>query len=373
MVADCLPVLFATRDGRAVGAAHAGWRGLAGGVLEATVDAIRAAVPVAAGDIVAWLGASIGPQRFEVGADVLAAFHDAESRHFVPAPARDGVPKWLADLPALAEGASAPAGPGRRRGLRPVHRQRRVTLLLVPARPRHRPAGRRRLDRRRLTRAARARLRPVARPRPAARTADVEHDGQRQHAVQQQRDEGAQHGAARPECLGEHHHQHDIGPADRYDLHGRASSRGSSFAVRQAKQFCAMVVCIDRAVSSDAYNAKTTPDRTTTTTPGGVDSGARRRGEGDKTMARTSAAKTAARTAARPARKRAARGAAGGTLRQGHRGRPWRDAAEHAQTAAAPHPHGPRGLRRRDRRLPQVARRPAVAAGRACPSCSSSM
>ena len=104
MVADCLPVLFATRDGRAVGAAHAGWRGLAGGVLEATVDAIRAAVPVAAADIVAWLGASIGPARFEVGADVLAAFHAAEVRHFVPAPAQDGVPRWLADLPALAEG-----------------------------------------------------------------------------------------------------------------------------------------------------------------------------------------------------------------------------------------------------------------------------
>ena len=104
MVADCLPVLFATCDGRAVGAAHAGWRGLAGGVLEATVDAIRAAVPVAAGDIVAWLGASIGPAAFEVGADVLDAFHAGEARHFVPAPARDGVPKWMADLPALAEG-----------------------------------------------------------------------------------------------------------------------------------------------------------------------------------------------------------------------------------------------------------------------------
>ena len=104
MVADCLPVLFATRDGRAVGAAHAGWRGLAGGVLEATVDAIRAAVPVAAGDIVAWLGASIGPAAFEVGADVLDAFQAGEARHFVPAPARDGVPKWMANLPALAEG-----------------------------------------------------------------------------------------------------------------------------------------------------------------------------------------------------------------------------------------------------------------------------
>ena len=104
MVADCLPVLFATRDGRAVGAAHAGWRGLAGGMLEATVDAIRAAVPVAAGDIVAWLGASIGPTAFEVGADVPAAFHEGEARHFVQAPARDGVPKWHADLPGLAEG-----------------------------------------------------------------------------------------------------------------------------------------------------------------------------------------------------------------------------------------------------------------------------
>ena len=104
MVADCLPVLFATRDGRAVGAAHAGWRGLAAGVLEATIDAIRAAVPVAAGDIVAWLGASIGPTKFEVGADVPAAFHEGEARHFVPAPPVDGAPKWLANLPALAEG-----------------------------------------------------------------------------------------------------------------------------------------------------------------------------------------------------------------------------------------------------------------------------
>ncbi len=104
MVADCLPVLFATRDGKAVGAAHAGWRGLAGGVLEATVDAIRAAAQVPAADIVAWLGASIGPTRFEVGVDVLEAFNDHEGRHFVPAPAQDGVLKWMADLPALAQG-----------------------------------------------------------------------------------------------------------------------------------------------------------------------------------------------------------------------------------------------------------------------------
>jgi len=104
LVADCLPVLFATRDGRAVGAAHAGWRGLAAGVLEATVDALRAAVPVAPGDIVAWLGAAIGPSCFEVGADVRTAFHEHEVRHFAPAPERDGQRKWLADLPALAQG-----------------------------------------------------------------------------------------------------------------------------------------------------------------------------------------------------------------------------------------------------------------------------
>jgi YfiH family protein len=104
LVADCLPVLFATRDGRAVGAAHAGWRGLAGGVLEATVAALRGAIEAAPGDIVAWLGACIGPDRFEVGADVREAFDPDEARHFHAAPARDGRPKWMADLPALALG-----------------------------------------------------------------------------------------------------------------------------------------------------------------------------------------------------------------------------------------------------------------------------
>ena len=104
LVADCLPVLFATRDGRAVGAAHAGWRGLANGVLEATVDAIRAAAQVPAAEIVAWLGASIGPAAFEVGVDVLEAFNDHEARHFSAAPPQDGVAKWMADLPGLAAG-----------------------------------------------------------------------------------------------------------------------------------------------------------------------------------------------------------------------------------------------------------------------------
>jgi YfiH family protein len=104
LVADCLPVLFATRDGRAVGAAHAGWRGLAGGVLEATVGALREAAHAAPEDIVAWLGACIGPGAFEVGDDVREAFEADETRHFRAAPPRDGRRKWLADLPALAMG-----------------------------------------------------------------------------------------------------------------------------------------------------------------------------------------------------------------------------------------------------------------------------
>jgi len=102
--ADCLPVLLAAPEGRAVAAAHAGWRGLAAGVVERTVAALCDVGQCEPGDVVAWLGACIGPQAFEVGADVLAAFHEGEARHFVPAPARDGVPKWHADLPALAAG-----------------------------------------------------------------------------------------------------------------------------------------------------------------------------------------------------------------------------------------------------------------------------
>ncbi|MGA1375622.1 MAG: peptidoglycan editing factor PgeF [Steroidobacteraceae bacterium] len=96
-VADCLPVLFSSRDGRVLGAAHAGWRGLAAGVLEATVTAMG--VPPA--EIVAWLGPSIGPAHFEVGDEVRAAFlasqADAEEA-FSPNPRG----RWQCDLPALA-------------------------------------------------------------------------------------------------------------------------------------------------------------------------------------------------------------------------------------------------------------------------------
>jgi hypothetical protein len=110
--ADCLPVLLAAPDGRAVGAAHAGWRGLAGGVVEAAIAAVSAAGGCAPEELVAWLGASIGPSRFEVGADVLVAFGadpgaaDQVQPRFV---ARGGG-KWLADLPGLARDRLAGAG-----------------------------------------------------------------------------------------------------------------------------------------------------------------------------------------------------------------------------------------------------------------------
>jgi len=102
--ADCLPVLLAAPDGRAVGAAHAGWRGLAGGVIEATVAAMCAAADCAPHVLQAWLGACIGPDAFEVGADVLVAFgvdpgttSSAPDARFLPhAPG-----KWLADLPGV--------------------------------------------------------------------------------------------------------------------------------------------------------------------------------------------------------------------------------------------------------------------------------
>lgn len=129
MVADCLPVLLATADGRCVGAAHAGWRGLAGrtglvdalkpgvetvhGVLEAIYASFKALaqsqrsqrainnVANEGAEVIAWLGPCIGPTAFEVGAEVKAAFEAAQlqsAQCFVAL----GQGKYLADLPALA-------------------------------------------------------------------------------------------------------------------------------------------------------------------------------------------------------------------------------------------------------------------------------
>lgn len=114
LVADCLPVLMALRDGRAVAAAHAGWRGLVAGVLEATVDAICAGAGAHPDDVVAWLGPCIGARRFEVGADVLLAFGQdpaaADPARFLSRPRADGSPRWLANLPLLARERLARAG-----------------------------------------------------------------------------------------------------------------------------------------------------------------------------------------------------------------------------------------------------------------------
>jgi hypothetical protein len=97
LTADCLPVLFADREGSVVAAAHAGWRGLAAGVLEATVDAMS----VAPSSLLAWLGPAIGPGAFEVGADVYTAFCDTDPTASECFEARRPG-KWHADLYALA-------------------------------------------------------------------------------------------------------------------------------------------------------------------------------------------------------------------------------------------------------------------------------
>jgi polyphenol oxidase len=107
MTADCLPVLFCDKIGSVVGVAHAGWRGLADGVVEATVRAMSA--PGA--NLMAWLGPAIGPAAFEVGAEVREAFmqHDpAAEAAFTP---RNG--KYLADLFLLARQRLAAIGVAR--------------------------------------------------------------------------------------------------------------------------------------------------------------------------------------------------------------------------------------------------------------------
>lgn len=109
MVADCLPVLLTNEHGSLVAAAHAGWRGLAGtdgcGILETVVACFSSSCAVAldqgASKIMAWLGPCIGPDAFEVGAEVRDAFvrHDPAARSmFRP----KGGDKWLADLQGLA-------------------------------------------------------------------------------------------------------------------------------------------------------------------------------------------------------------------------------------------------------------------------------
>lgn len=98
MTADCLPVLFCDRAGTRVAAAHAGWRGLAKGVLEATLDALL----IAPEEILIWLGPAIGPQAFEVGAEVREAFvsqHPQALEAFKPS---INTGRFMADIYQLA-------------------------------------------------------------------------------------------------------------------------------------------------------------------------------------------------------------------------------------------------------------------------------
>jgi YfiH family protein len=117
LTADCLPVLLADRDSRVVAAAHAGWRGLVAGVLEAAVAKLR----IDPASALAWLGPAIGPRVFEVGGEVVAAFCDPDpgaAECFVPSTkmTSDMSPdvgtdmKWHADLYALARRKLARAG-----------------------------------------------------------------------------------------------------------------------------------------------------------------------------------------------------------------------------------------------------------------------
>ncbi|MFN3566496.1 MAG: peptidoglycan editing factor PgeF [Burkholderiaceae bacterium] len=109
LVADCMPVLLTDLRGRGVAAAHAGWRGVAAGVLQATARALRARLGDPGADLIAYLGPAIGADAFEVGVDVLDAMLGVlphARAAFVPL----GGGKYLADLFALARQALAQEG-----------------------------------------------------------------------------------------------------------------------------------------------------------------------------------------------------------------------------------------------------------------------
>lgn len=102
MTADCLPVLFCSADGKAVGAAHGGWRGLASGVLQNTLKQLRAQ---SSADILAWLGPAIGPRVFQVGQDVLDAFVSQYPKLGIEqafVPEVENPRKYLADIYLIA-------------------------------------------------------------------------------------------------------------------------------------------------------------------------------------------------------------------------------------------------------------------------------
>lgn len=108
LAADCMPVLLCDRDAAAVAALHAGWRGIAAGIVEAGVRAVGAAP----GELMAWLGPAIGPERFEVGPDVrgaLLAGDPGAGEAFRPSGRPD---RWRADLEHVVRRRLARCGVG---------------------------------------------------------------------------------------------------------------------------------------------------------------------------------------------------------------------------------------------------------------------
>ena len=105
LAADCLPVLFCSADGLRIAAAHAGWRGLVAGVLQRTVQELRAHGP-AGMPLLAWVGPGIGPCHFEVGAEVREAFHARDAQwaqpYFTEPVQVADTARWHADLAGLA-------------------------------------------------------------------------------------------------------------------------------------------------------------------------------------------------------------------------------------------------------------------------------
>lgn len=108
MVADCLPVFLCDATGTTVGIVHAGWRGLAGGIIERSI----AAMQMDCGKLMAWLGPAIGPDRFEVGADVYETFvqHDERAAQAFVSRGDHDEGKWLADIFQLARQRLASMG-----------------------------------------------------------------------------------------------------------------------------------------------------------------------------------------------------------------------------------------------------------------------
>jgi len=108
MTADCLPVLFCDKQGKGVAAAHAGWRGLAEGVLESTLKRLCSELACSSSDVMAWMGPAIGPTAFEVGNEVREAFI---SQHDVASVFSETRPQhWLMDIYAVARERLKAAG-----------------------------------------------------------------------------------------------------------------------------------------------------------------------------------------------------------------------------------------------------------------------